>query len=226
MGADKRSLLTRVPLALFALITIVATILAFAGASVLTIIVLIALGSEEAPGSTAATLGASFLAAGWTVLLLLRSRRKLNRPHISASSDSRVPWPVPPDQPSRFERAEPLPTLHKRPTNKAIWATVLICAASAIGLALLTLMQPDELKVVVNDGVVLNVWNIGHQPIEVRRISINGREDCKLRTGLFVGEDFAPVQLRVGDRAHWFSSCRVVRATIQTSSGVATYTFD
>jgi hypothetical protein len=77
------------------------------------------------------------------------------------------------------------------------------------------------------DGRALKVVNSGTTPIIINKLSVNGREDCKLFSLLPNKEasELLPYELKVGDQFRLNSSCQLIRVEISTKDGSATYEF-
>jgi hypothetical protein len=94
----------------------------------------------------------------------------------------------------------------------------------------------------------IKIQNLGKGKIEIKDIAINDREDCTKVSGYIVDrlqveikkfsgdlhrlwfvmqvvppDPNAKIILDVGDEGSWFPYCQVVRATIKTDRGTATY---
>jgi hypothetical protein len=75
----------------------------------------------------------------------------------------------------------------------------------------------------------LSIQNVGSEPITIRHLSVNDRPDCKIERppiDLLVAPPGEARTLKVGDAADWIVYCSIVRLTVETDRGTATYTFD
>jgi hypothetical protein len=121
-----------------------------------------------------------------------------------------------------------------KPSRKRRWQIAL---AIGVGLLLLLVFGSGshlDLKLTRRDfstrgdGKQLNILNTGQKLIEITGIKINDRDDCQVGTINLQKQDlsFAPITLNVGDQAVVFSGCSVIRATVTTKSGSASYSFN
>lgn len=92
-----------------------------------------------------------------------------------------------------------------------------------------------------DDGMALEVINVGTTPIIIRGLLINDRTDCLVSTRqqefdrmgrIGSGEKpnpandlFQGATISVGDRITYIGSCRAIRAKIDTDQGSSTFTF-
>ena len=76
-----------------------------------------------------------------------------------------------------------------------------------------------------DDGKTLRIINSGKQPVTITKLSVNGRSDCTLFTGMKTGDDLFPFELKIGDRFDVNSSCRIVRVEVSSNNGSSTYEF-
>lgn len=136
------------------------------------------------------------------------------------------------DGPSLAELGAPPMTGERRlarPPRKKLRALVVIsaCAVAVLAIIVVLVSLPDiwsELKVEAQ-GTILSIQNVGDAPITITRIDINGRSDCKLRTGILGLYDFQQTVLKIGDTAVWNGNCNIVRATIVSNNGTNAYEF-
>ena len=83
----------------------------------------------------------------------------------------------------------------------------------------------DGLELQQQQGFVV-MKNTGRQPIKIEDVSANDRPECKPHLGILLGRRFSPITIKVGNQAILSSPCSsVVRLTVKTSDGSATYTF-
>lgn len=77
-----------------------------------------------------------------------------------------------------------------------------------------------------DDGKALELLNVGTEPLTVLKMGINDRADCTVKR-LSWTDDSSPFpgQLKVGDKLMVMSSCRVIRASVETDHGSNTYSF-
>jgi hypothetical protein len=77
-------------------------------------------------------------------------------------------------------------------------------------------------------GKALDITNVGSKPITITKITINDRADCSVH---FAFNDDITKQpnpkgaLDVGEKATYSSSCRIVRARVDTDQGSESYSF-
>jgi hypothetical protein len=80
--------------------------------------------------------------------------------------------------------------------------------------------------ILASDGLALLVLNVGTKPITIRSMTVNDRADCTVeRISYGTGPNPLPAKLKVGDKIMLLSSCRVIRASVQTDQGSNTYSF-
>lgn len=137
-----------------------------------------------------------------------------------------------------------------KPKSRWRWWKVLliICGSGWLILGLLNSYRPVQLGLRTtgaftgDDGRAIQIVNNGEKPITITSMTVNDRDDCKVttpaqeydragRAGSLMRPDaandaFKGSTLKVGDTATYISSCRVVRATVETDLGSATYTFN
>jgi len=93
-----------------------------------------------------------------------------------------------------------------------------------------------------DDGRAIQIINNGEKPVTLNGMTINDRDDCKVTTPSQeydrvgrassrgkpdpANDSFKNSTLKVGDTTTYISSCRVVRATVETDLGSVTYTFN
>jgi hypothetical protein len=129
-----------------------------------------------------------------------------------------------------------MPSTDVRPKRKWRWLKITCGIIIAVFLALRLLgstnINASELELRRSgafrndDGQAVEVLNIGTKSIKINGMTINDRDDCKagpLRLGP-AGGDF-PVELKVGDKVMIISSCRIIRAAVETDQGSNTYSF-
>jgi hypothetical protein len=115
------------------------------------------------------------------------------------------------------------------------WIYMAFAALAALALLLMFDDSPSNLKVVSYPGRVnfpltlsprLTTPNVGNHPVKILGIEVNEREDCSTSDNLLSQEGSKfPVELKVGDTGTWFTPCGIVRTTVKTSDGTATYSF-
>jgi hypothetical protein len=74
-----------------------------------------------------------------------------------------------------------------------------------------------------DDDRAFEVENVGRSAITLTSITVNDRPECtvkSLRTTLF------PLKLQIGEKQLMYSDCRVVRLTVRSDQGSATYSFN
>jgi hypothetical protein len=77
-------------------------------------------------------------------------------------------------------------------------------------------------------GKALDITNVGSTPITITKITINDRADCPIH---FAFNDDITKQpnpkgkLDVGEKATYSSSCRIIRAKVETDQGSETFSF-
>ncbi len=109
---------------------------------------------------------------------------------------------------------------------RALATIVLVGLGLLFGIILVVVLSEDTDLEVQQTGLHLLVINRGTAPVWIKEISVNDRQDCRVRAGIiFQTEEFRPIELKVGDRQVWFSNCNIVRVTITTSKGARTYSF-
>jgi len=128
----------------------------------------------------------------------------------------------------------PLPTAATKPKAKWWKFAVAILAGGVLLLRLLaSISDTVDLEVrridfmFKDDGLVLEITNVGKKTISITGVVANDRDDCKLKKLVFVqGLDQSyPIPLKIGEKQSFSGSCRVVRATVDTDQGSNTYNF-
>jgi hypothetical protein len=104
-----------------------------------------------------------------------------------------------------------------------ITLAVIFCAVFV--LKILGSYKPIELEVrrtgLINaaTGNMIEVLNVGGKPITITNVTINERTDCRQN------QKSESVTLKVGENTFFSGTCFIVRATIETSDGSASYSF-
>jgi hypothetical protein len=117
------------------------------------------------------------------------------------------------------------PPLPVTPARKWRWLKIIVgtVAAGFLAISLLGIINSPKLEVertgFFHQGNIIKVLNVGAKPIVISAVSFNDRADC--------GADEKKVQktLNVGDSTTFVSRCQIVRASIETDQGTATYSF-
>jgi hypothetical protein len=184
--------------------------------------------------------------SGWDFLLyalvpplaLIVIRKSFQRRDRTASGDHAIVRPVRP-------ATAPISQTNQRPYVGEFWQTArpglrslkqLLIIASIIVAAILVVgiilsNGGPKLKVQTQAGL-LSIQNIGGEPITIRHLSVNDRPDCRMQRApidLLFAQVAPPGEaptLKVGDVADWTVYCPIVRLTVETDRGTATYTFD
>ena len=136
-----------------------------------------------------------------------------------------------------------------KPKRKWRWLKIVVGLSAGLFLILSLVGTANSPKIEVtqkgayspNDGMALDVVNVGTLPITIKRIMINDRTDCLVSTRAQefdrlgrIGSGLKPnpandlfqvATISVGDTVTYIGSCRVIRATIDTNQGSSTYTF-
>ncbi len=76
-----------------------------------------------------------------------------------------------------------------------------------------------------DDGFAFDVTNVDHSTITISSAKINDRPDCIASPISFAGEGKFPLQLKVGDKVTFVTTCRVIRVEIETDIGNAEFSF-
>lgn len=99
------------------------------------------------------------------------------------------------------------------------WQTVLVIIFGGYFiLKLISSYNPVSLDVrLFADGSV-SMTNTGDGPIKIIDVLVNERRECRQKQ--------APDELKIGEQAFVLSLCNIVRLSVQTSKGTATYTFN
>jgi hypothetical protein len=116
---------------------------------------------------------------------------------------------------------------------KSRWRGLKITAGIVLGVILIFKIVSSsgsvelELTRKYSDGKVVEIINVGGTPIKITKVTINDRDDCKIRLfDLLKDSNGVPADLKVGDKLElWSTSCRIVRANVETDEGSRTYTF-
>ena len=125
----------------------------------------------------------------------------------------------------------PMPVIKTNPNDKWRWLkiTIGIVAAGFLVIRLLGSSNSLPLELTrksiidrVQDGKIVEVVNVGSKPITITNVNINDRNDCAVFSPT---EQFQAITLKIGDVKLFVSACRIVRVTVQTTDGSATYSF-
>jgi hypothetical protein len=111
---------------------------------------------------------------------------------------------------------------------KQLLIIVGVIVAAILVVSIILSNSGPKLKVQARVGS-LSIQNVGSEPITIRHLSVNDRPDCKIERppiDLLVAPPGEARTLKVGDAADWIVYCPVVRLTVETNLGTATYTFD
>lgn len=113
--------------------------------------------------------------------------------------------------------------------TKRKWGWLKITLAIVLGaifiLKILGSYRPIQLEVrrtgVINAaaGDTLGVLNVGSKPITITNVTINERDDCRKN------QKSESVTLKVGEEQFFYGTCLIVRATVETTDGSASYSF-
>ena len=68
-----------------------------------------------------------------------------------------------------------------------------------------------------NDGRAVEITNVGTKPVTITKIVVNERDDCMKTT--------KSETLAIGEKTIYFSLCNIIRASVETDSGTASYSF-
>jgi hypothetical protein len=132
----------------------------------------------------------------------------------------------------------PIPTTTTKPTGKWRWLkiTIGIVAAGFLAIGILGSYNPVDLELrrrdlfdAARDGKVLEITNVGRNPIKLVSLTINDRPDCNVyRLDAILGnnEPLFPSTLNVGDKVSISGSCQIIRAVVETDRGSNTYSFN
>jgi hypothetical protein len=128
-----------------------------------------------------------------------------------------------------FAVPPPLPPHAVKPKPRWLWFRII--AGIVGGLLLLSglfgAFTSPTLEVQIDRIGTVIVTNTGDQPISIRSVIVNGREDCDVGGGFIPGLGaFRPQTLKVGDKTFVNSLCNIVRVTFETDQGSATYSFN
>jgi hypothetical protein len=118
--------------------------------------------------------------------------------------------------------------INRRTGGRRNWIFLAcIIIAVVILLAFFSTYNNDapKLELVLGNSGYFAIRNVYTHPIKLLDISINEREECKPRVGLFGLSHFGPTELKVGDVILLLSGCSIVRTTIGTETGSWTYSF-
>jgi hypothetical protein len=215
----KRNWIQRLPATLFGLLCITA---ALVGACVSFILGAMAgwiIGIDSGDIEALVLLGFVFAGAVVGVLLVARARK---RQLVDVFHGHPIATDI---QTGRWTR-----------TLRRPWVYVgLFLLAGVVLMLPLFDRSPSNLRVVSYPARVsfpltlsprLTITNIGDHPVRIFDIAINDRKDCSTSDDVFSQADSRfPVELKVGDTGTWFTTCGIVRATVKTSDGTATYSF-
>ena len=142
------------------------------------------------------------------------------------------------------QKVGPPPLYPTKPKRRWLWAKLIIGIVAAgflvvglIGAANSPSLELSRIGAVTgDDGMGIEIVNVGTKPIAITKITINDRADCSIRTlgqvlqgGINAdpeNEHFEGQRLAVGDKVTYISSCLIIRAQVETDSGSGTYSFN
>jgi hypothetical protein len=79
-------------------------------------------------------------------------------------------------------------------------------------------------------GNLLTIQNVGNKPITIQKLLVNDRSDCSVSRFILGLGPNTPMgetpTLNIGDGAAWTSNCNIVRVTVESDRGSATYFFE
>jgi hypothetical protein len=131
----------------------------------------------------------------------------------------------------------PLPVPNLNPKRKWGWLRITLIIVVGIIFFLKILGSSHSLDLeLTRKGYLFNddergveIVNVGTAPVTITKIIVNDRDDCKIDlAGLFADPNqrpSLPVELKVGDRLAFGSSCQIIRANVQTGDASETYSF-
>jgi hypothetical protein len=109
------------------------------------------------------------------------------------------------------------------PSKRIVMATAGVLAVAVFGIGIVRSLGDDlGLKVHVNEGRYINlvvITNVLQAPIRVLHVSVNGRDDC------YQFRETHASTLKMGDQTHAGTHCDVIRVTVNTDKGSASYSF-
>jgi hypothetical protein len=131
----------------------------------------------------------------------------------------------------------PLPVPNVKPKRK--WGFLKIALIVVVGVIFflkilgsshsLDLEATRKGYILADDESGVEIVNVGTTPVTITKIIINDRNDCTIvLVGLLAdpnGRPSLPIELKVGDKLAFGSSCRIIRANIQTADASETYSF-
>jgi hypothetical protein len=136
-----------------------------------------------------------------------------------------------------------------RPRNRWRWLTIIAALSATVFLAATLAGKASSLTLeitrvdayVARDGKKIDIVNVGTKPIAITSIAINDRTDCLIQTDAQAvdanirfasgakpdpkNDQFVGSVLKVGDKVTYTSSCRVIRALVDTDQGREIYSF-
>jgi hypothetical protein len=254
-AAEKHTIgfLGRLSKGTFALLAIVfgcvGAILAFVIASALINLVEPAPRAELSDGSAVFLLLVLLLGFGGTVYWAYRRRQKAQQ-HIAPPSytarSATIAGAAPdhlhatPSEVSTWAELERLSQATKVRPRRQAWAWglgIAVLLGLMIYVGSLTRGPSLELNLSADDPSIVIIRNVGEKPLRVTGLTINDRPECvtKHHKGIrtqhgiefeMQQDKFPSQQIPVGDTiSYWSTECSVVRLTVQTDAGSASYTF-
>jgi hypothetical protein len=136
-----------------------------------------------------------------------------------------------------------------KPKDRWRWLKIIvgICVALFLAVSLLGISNSPKLELrrigayLADDGKMIEITNVGTKPVTITKVTINDRSDCSVQTLAQVfdstgrmasgakpdakNDQFSSSTFKVGDKVSYASSCRVIRATVDTDQGTGTYSF-
>jgi hypothetical protein len=127
--------------------------------------------------------------------------------------------------------SSPPPTASEPTKTRRRWRIILGVLLGLLLIAkIITSYDPVALDVSVRYNR-LKIGNVGSKPIKITGVEINQRTDCTvtLPLGLFTDPnklEFSTRELKVGDEIELVSTCKIVRALVETDQGSESYSFN
>jgi hypothetical protein len=129
--------------------------------------------------------------------------------------------------------AAPPPLPSAKPNSRKQWRWILLgcCLLGFVWIAkVIDAYDPSvNLEAAVRYNHIV-IGNMGSKPIKIMGVEVDDRADCTIHLPLTLFTDpnnleFSARELKVGDEIELVSSCKIIRTTIATDQGSATYSF-
>jgi hypothetical protein len=124
--------------------------------------------------------------------------------------------------------SDDIKAISRRTSDNRNWifpACVIVAVVILLAFFLTHNNDAPQLEFESGNSGYFAIKNVDTHPIKLLDVSINEREECKPRVGLFGLKPFESTELKVGDVILLLSPCSIVRTTLTTETGDWTHSF-